>query len=127
MCEPVSLGVAAGAMVVGGVAQGIAAKQAADASANAQRRNALLSDAAASQALQRGEEGAGRVQMQGASLLGAQRVGYGASGVNVNTGSAALTQEDTAGLTELDKQTLRNNAQREAWGLNKQADNMRRQ
>jgi hypothetical protein len=124
MCAP--LAIAAGAVVVAGVAQGVAQKGAADASADAQRRNAILSDQAASHALQRGEEDAGRVQLQGNSLQGAQRAGYGTSGADVNSGSAAQTQEDTAWLTELDKQTMRNNAQREAWGLGKQADNMRK-
>jgi hypothetical protein len=113
-------------MVVGGVMKGIADKKAADASADAQRRNAKVAEDAASDALQRGEADAGRVQMQGSSLQGAQRAGYGTSGADVNTGSAALTQEDTAMLTAMDVQTLRNNAQREAWGLERQADNMRR-
>lgn len=125
MCEPVSVGLVAGAMVVGGVAKGISDKMAADASADAQRRNALISEQAASQALQRGEEDAGRIQMQGDAVKGAQRAGYGRSGADVNSGSAARTQEDTAMLTELDKTTARNNAQREAWGLDKQAENMR--
>lgn len=125
MCEPVSMGVIAGAVVVGGVAKGIGDKVAADARANALDRNAIIAEDAASQALQKGEEDVGRVQMQGASLQGAQRAGYGSSGSDVNLGSAARTQEDTAMLTVMDKQTVRNNAQREAWGLQKQASNMR--
>jgi hypothetical protein len=124
MCEPVSATIAT-AMVVGGVAKGIGDKMSADASADAQRRNAIISEEAASQALEKGAEDAGRIQMQGEGLKGAQRAGYGASGADVNLGSAARTQEDTAGLTELDKMTVRTNAQREAWGLEKQAQNMR--
>jgi len=119
------MGVIAGAVVVGGVAKGVSDIQAASASANAQRRNALISEQAASQALQRGVEDAGRIQMRGASLQGAQRAGYGVSGADVNSGSAAHTQLDTATLTEMDIQTAKNNAQREAWGLEKQATNMR--
>jgi hypothetical protein len=125
MCEPVSAGVIAGTMFAGAVTKGIADKSAADASADAQRRNAIISEEAASQALQKGEEDVGRIQMQGEAVKGAQRAGYGAAGVDVNLGSAARTQEDTSALTEMDKQTARNNAQREAWGLEKQADNMR--
>jgi len=125
MCEPVSLGIALGAVVVGGVVKGVADKMAADSSANAQRRNAIISEEAASQALERGVETTGRIQMQGASLQGAQRAGYGASGADVNTGSAERTQTDTAFLTEMDKTTAKNNAQREAWGLEKQAENTR--
>lgn len=124
MCEPVSATIA-GAMVVGGVAKGVSDKLSADASADAQRRNAVLAEDAASQSLQRGEEEAGRIRMQGASMGGAQRAGYGASGVNVDSGSAARTQLDTVALTEQDIQTVRNNAQREAWGLETQASNMR--
>jgi hypothetical protein len=125
MCEPVSMSVAATAIVASSVAKGVSDKMAADASASAQRRNAIVSEQAASLALQRGEEDAGRIQMKGSSLQGAQRAGYGASGADVNSGSAALTQEDTAQLTEVDKTIARNNAQREAWGLERQADNMR--
>jgi hypothetical protein len=117
--------VVAGAIVVGGIVKGVSDKMNADASADAQRRNAIISEEASSQALQKGVEDVGRIQMQGASLQGAQRAGYGISGADVNLGSAARTQEDTASLTELDKKTARNNAQREAWGLEKQASNMR--
>ncbi len=125
MCEPVSMGVIAGTMVVGGIVKGIGDKMAADSRADAYDRNAVIAEEAASQALQKCEEDAGRIQMQGASLRGAQRAGYGASGADVNLGSAARTQEDTAFLTEMDMKTIRNNAQREAWGLKKQASNFR--
>lgn len=126
MCDPVSVGIGAGVLAAGGaVMQGVAAKKAADANAKAGRRNAKLAEDAASDALQRGEEDAGRIQMQGDALESQQRVGFAGQGVDVTLGSAARTQEDTASLTAMDVETVRNNAQREAWGLERQADNMR--
>lgn len=125
MCEPVSIGL--GAVALGSsIMKGIAEKDAAEERADAMRRNADVAEQAASLALQRGEESAGRIRMQGEGIRGAQRAGYAKGGVVVNTGSAARTQEDTAALTESDVQTERNNAQREAWGLKKQAENMRK-
>ena len=124
MCEPTTIAVA-GAAVVGGVMQGVAAKNAADAEAAAGRRNAIIAEQAASDALARGAEAAGDATVQGAALGGQQTSGYAASGVLVEEGSAARTLQDTAALTAMDKERINNNAQREAWGLEVEADNMR--
>jgi hypothetical protein len=122
MCVPAAL---AGAAVVGGVVKGVSDKMQADASASAQRRNAVIAEQAAQDALDRGDVEAGRIRMKGAALQGAQRAGYAAAGVVAGEGSAGRTEMDTVHLTEMDAQTARNNAQREAWGLEKQAENMR--
>jgi hypothetical protein len=123
MCEPTAI-VVGGSILVGGIMKGQAEKDAAKASASAMKRNARIAEMAASDALQRGEQEAGRVQMAGEAVEGQQRAGYGAMGVDVNSGSAARTQADTAALTAMDMETVRNNAQREAWGLEVQATNM---
>lgn len=124
MCVPVAVGIMAGAALVGGVMNGMAAKDAAEANADAARRNAELAQKAADAALQDGEQDAAKVVMQGEALEGAQRTGYAAGGVVVDQGSAAQMVESTEALTAIDVETIRNNAQREAWGLRTGAANM---
>lgn len=125
MCEPVSIGTIAAVTLAGGAMKAVSDRQAASAMANRDTANAILADQAASDALQRGESDAARVQMQGSALGGAQRVGYAGSGVRVGAGSTERTAEDTAGLTTMDMMTVRNNAQREAWGLETQSSQFR--
>lgn len=126
MCEPVTIAVAAaGLAVAGGVTKAVGDKMSADSAANRDRQNAIYAEDAASSALQKGESDAGRIVTRGAALQGTQRALYGASGVDVNSGSAARTQEDTAGLTALDAETARTNAQLQAWGLKTQATQFR--
>jgi hypothetical protein len=124
MCEPVSITMGAIALA-GGVAKGVADKQAADANAAAMKRNATQAEQAASVALQQGESDASRVQMQGEAIKGQQVAGYAGQGVDVASGSAAQTVLDTAAITGLDREVARNNAQREAWGLQAQGTNLR--
>jgi membrane protein involved in colicin uptake len=124
MCEPVSATLGT-LTLLGGVAGGIAQHEAAEARADAARRNAEVADRAASHALRTGEIEVARVRMQDEALGGQQRVGYAGMGVDVTSGSAARTALDTATMTEVDVATTRRNAQLEAWGLRVQADNMR--
>ena len=124
MCEPTSI-VIGGAIVAGAVAKAYSDDQAAKAAKAAGNRNAILAENAASDALQRGEADAARVRMQDGALAGKQRAALGSSGVDVNQGSAARVQEDTAAITAIDVETVRNNAAREAWGLRTQGLNYR--
>lgn len=124
MCEVVTIAMA-GAAVAQGAAKAYGDHQAAQAAAAAGREGAIIAENAASDALQRGEVEAGSIQMRSASIEGRQRAGFGASGVDVNQGTAARTVEDTASITALDMETARNNAQREAWGLEVEATNRR--
>lgn len=68
------------------------------------------------QAIDVGEEQAAQIREQGRQVQGAQAVGFAAQGVDVNTGSAALVQEDTRYLSEIDALTVKNNAMRQAFG-----------
>jgi hypothetical protein len=56
-------------------------------------------------------------------VIGAQRVGFAAQHVDVNTGSALDVQADAAYLGELDVVTIRNNAAKEAYGYKVEAYN----
>jgi hypothetical protein len=109
----------------GGLAAGFQKKQEADYDAGVATKNASILDMAAADAIARGDVAAQGVRLKGAQVEGAQRTGYAASGVDVNSGSAAGEQTQTAAMTELDAQTERNNAARAAWGYAVEASNER--
>lgn len=90
-------------------------------------RNAGYADAQGQDALARGRqaEGAQRRGMRG--LAGSQRAALAASGVNIDSGSAADVVENDQQIGELDALTIRNNARREAWGYGVQSSDLRQQ
>lgn len=90
-------------------------------------QNARLAQMAALDAMARGNTEAGRVRMQGTQLARKQFVAYANSGVDPTQGTAARTQEQTAALSELDAQTVQNNAAREAWGFKAKASEFERE
>lgn len=90
-------------------------------------RNAGVSDLQAADVLQRGREGELASRRGSRILHGDQRAALAASGVNIDSGSAADVQANDQALSELDALTIRNNARREAWGYQVQAADQRRQ
>lgn len=70
----------------------------------------------------RGRQEEGKVRVAGAQLSAEQRMAYANSGVDENVGTAANTQANTTALNELDAQTVKNNAAREAWGFKVQQE-----
>jgi len=72
-------------------------------------------------ALKRGDRAASRYGQQVRGAIGGQRAALAAQGIDVNTGSAAASQEDIAAAGAEDMMTIRNNAWREAWGYRVQA------
>ena len=129
MCEPVSI-VAIGAIVVGGL---IAAKGQADAAAadkNASEfqsailgNNKIIADRQAADALERGKIAADKKATETSQLIGRQRTALAAGGGVIDEGSALDLTTDTAGVGELDRLTILNNAEREALGFNIQGSN----
>lgn len=116
---PLAIGVA------GGVMQGQQAQNQAASQASALNRNSMYLQNAAGDARVRGAYEADwqRVQTQG--LIGAQRVAQASNGGIVNQDTNALIQQDTAQLGELDALTIMNNAAREAYGYETEANDMR--
>ena len=118
----VLLGIAAaagtGIQVAGQIKAGNAAKKAGDF-------NAAVSELQAKDALARGRTDEQRFRQGVRALIGSQRAGFAAQGVDVGVGSALDVQADAAFLGELDALTIRNNAQREAWGYRIEAENYR--
>jgi hypothetical protein len=126
MCEPtlilsgIGLAISAG----GAVAQGIGSANAGAAANDAAKRNSLLADAAAGDALARGNKEAADYRLKAGKVVGTQRAMIGASGVDVGSGTAANISQDTKAIADLDVATIRNNAAREAWGYKTQSSNM---
>jgi len=112
-------------MAAQGVMGAQAAKQAGAAQASADMQNAQYADMAANDSIKRGGMTEDQQRLQTAAAIGTQRAGFAANGVDVNSGSAANIQDDTAQLGEFDALTIRNNAAREAWGYRTQSQTYR--
>lgn len=96
--------------------QGQAQKQQADYNAEVARLQGI-------DAVNRGNVAAEQQRKKVAMIQGAQRAAMGGSGGNVETGTFADIQLDTATLGETDAQNIRTNSLREAWGYKNQATN----
>lgn len=89
--------------------------------------NAGISEQAAQDAVARGSIEADEQRKTTQQIIGAQRTGFAAGGIDVNSGTAGLIQDDVAALGELDALTIINNASREAYGYKVQAMDQRQQ
>lgn len=78
--------------------------------------NATLASYQATDALERGDRAAADVRRKYSGLMGAQRASLAARGLDITDGSANASLQDTAYFGELDENTTRANAAREAWG-----------
>jgi hypothetical protein len=87
------------------------------------QQNARFADQAASDAIRRGREEAAIHRSRVRQVIGSQKAGFAAAGVETESGSALDVLSDTALLGELDALTIENNAAREAWGLRTQGFN----
>lgn len=83
-------------------------------------------DQQAQDALMIGNETANRTAQSGRALTSAQRVSQAASGVDITSGSAADVTANDQRLNAMDVLTIKNNAAREALGLKKQGELVRR-
>ena len=129
----VMTGIALGTAIYGAVTKAVAAKKqgnaagrAADSQAQQYEFNAGIADLQAQDATQRGLEEEQKFRSQVRGLIGTQRAGFAGQNVSVGDGSAADVQGDTAFLGEQDARKIRANAQREAWGYQVQAEDLRK-
>ena len=116
--------------VAGGFAQGAGAMQAAkaaSASSNYQAvvaaNNATLANQAADRTLASGAAETEAVSMKSAANVGSIKAVQGASGVDVNSGSAVTVQSSARELGELAATRTQNNAAERAWGYRVAASN----
>lgn len=129
MCEPVTVTLAAAGMAAGLAGSGMAAYgqiEQGKAEASAMRANAANVVRSAADVEARGRQQAGQVRLEAGQAIGAQKVAFGASGVDGSVGSPLALAADSRMQAELDAQTLKNNAAREAWGMRSEAADLRR-
>lgn len=84
-------------------------------------QNAAFKTQAANEAINAGNTSADWQRVRTGQAVGTQRSVQAANGIDVNSGSSAQMQDDTAMLGELDALTIQNNAAREAYGYRVQA------
>ncbi len=87
--------------------------------------NRTLALQSADDAIIKGQQRETMKRIDTAKLAGRQRVGFAASGVVVDEGSADAILDETLALGELDAQIIRNNAEREALAFETQAEGER--
>lgn len=104
----------------GSVAKGAAQYESGQYNAQVARNNQSIANNNAQWAVDRGNVEEGISRERTAQMIGSERAGYGANGVDVNTGSASRVQSDTARIGAMDAQTIAQNAQRSAWGYRAQ-------
>ena len=87
--------------------------------------NARLAEGAARDSLARGEREYGASRLRTAALKGSQIAGLDAAGIDIGYGSAARILTGTDMIGEIDADTIKANATREAWGHRIDAGNLR--
>lgn len=104
-----------------------AASDQADYTSQVARNNATMAEYAAQDAQRRGELEAQRVQRQTSQLVGAQRAGYAARGLDITDGTPGDVIDQTNFFGSADAATARYNAKLDAYGKRVQAQNYRGQ
>ncbi|HBP6530680.1 TPA: hypothetical protein L6A81_34270 [Pseudomonas aeruginosa] len=108
---------AAAASVGGGILSAYSQiQQGKDAVRTANRQQAYL-NRQARQVLDQGEFEDAQLYEQGRQIVGAQRAGFAANGVDVNSGSASRVQESTMNQVAMDAEQVRRNAFNQAFGI----------
>jgi len=95
------------------------------ASYNAQvaRNNAVIAGYAADDAQRRGDLEANRVQRQTSQMVGSQRAGFAAKGLDISDGTPGDIIDQTNFFGKIDSDTARYNGRLEAYGKRVQAQN----
>tara|TARA_R110000850_G_scaffold91270_4_gene193839 strand:+ start:1250 stop:1801 length:552 start_codon:yes stop_codon:yes gene_type:complete len=125
MCEPMTIAVAVAA--AGTVMQGYAAQQQGSFENDVSKYNARQQDNEATRTRNKGTEEEMKLREKTAQLTSTQRAQLGASGVEVDSGSALLLQEDAELLGEADALRIRSNYGDAADSLEAQSDITRSQ
>lgn len=97
------------------------AKSAAAAQEQIAKNNAMIAGWQAEDALKRGDRQASVVRGKAQQLKGRQRATMAANGIDLGVGSALNILDDTDYFGEIDANTVKDNASREAWALRNQA------
>ena len=112
---PVAIGLA------GSMMQAQGQKQNAQFQSGMMEQNAAFKRQTADETINAGNTSADWQRVRTGQAVGTQRSVQAANGIDVNSGSSAQLQDDTAMLGELDALTIQNNVAREAYGYRVQA------
>lgn len=115
--------VSAGSNIYSGIKQSEAIEQQAAFQAKQYEANARLAEIKAGDAISQGENDAKEVSRFGEKVKAAQRVGFAAQNVKIDSGSAKAVQDETDFMAQQDVERVKNNAWREAWGYKVEAAN----
>jgi hypothetical protein len=119
MCEPTTIALAASA-----VFSAVAAGQQGNYADKVAQNNALSTKYAADDAIARGAVEEQKTRDQTRAVMGRQRAALAANGIDSTSGTGSLLLQDSAASGEFDALTVRNNAMKQAYGLNVQSDNL---
>ena len=119
--------VGTGVSVMGQMQQASAAKASADYQSQVAAGNAQVATQNANMAAASGEAQAAISEQKTRATVGAEEAAQGSSGVDINspTAKAVRTSQDMTG--QLDAQTIRSNAARQAYGYETQSTNFQNQ
>jgi hypothetical protein len=112
---------------IGAMKQGQAQADAANYQAQVARNNEIIALQQSNLAKQDGAIKAQQQDMKSAQTLGTQRAVLGASGVDIESGSAREVVASQSELARLDALTIQSNAERKAWGFDIEATNQKAQ
>lgn len=125
MCDPATA--LAGASLAAGALSAVNQYQTGRQAAAVANANAESAQAQAQDSINRGNAAADEVRRRNRQTMGTQLATAAATGADLNSGSVVDIFGDTAQFGELDALTTVNNAQREAYGLELQANNYKAQ
>lgn len=112
-----------GISAIGAITQGQAASENAQFQSEVASQNQQIANMNAQQTTQVGEAQTEQQQQKTKATVGAIEAAQGASGIDVNTGSAVDVRSSASELGELDALTIRSNAARTAYGFEVNAQN----
>lgn len=126
MCEPATITMAAIA-IGGSLVQADAQRKEGKANAAIAENNARLAQAQADDANAMGTRESEQAAWRTRSLIGQQRAAIAANNLDPTLGTPSELLGESAMFGEVDQQTIRMNAARNAWGFNAQATNYQNQ
>lgn len=116
-----SMGLSAIGAITSAFTQSAAYKAQGDYEATVANTNAKLAQLQSKQTLEAGDIEASRENLKTQQAIGSVRATQGASGVDVASGSSALVRNSIQSVGQQDELTIRNNAQKQAWGYQTEA------
>jgi hypothetical protein len=118
---PVMMGMSATSAATTAYAQSQAFKAQGNYESTVANTNEAMANLTKDQTLEQGDIAAGNKNLETRQRVGAIRASQGGSGVNVGSGSSLAVQTGANLVGTLDEMTIRNNAQRRAFGYKVQA------